>query len=231
MSGAYSPSPQYFGAASGSDLEQIHSGMLDDLGTAYNVEPDSYIWTYALTYARAMQAMWSMNQRLANQWTAAMLTDFLPRWEAILGLSSEGNDVQRRARVAAKFLSFGSIPTQTAVSDLMDLILGDDVYVGLVNVAPEDGYGSVPGGAVIPGGAILADDDFRANTGYIGILVSQPDAMSDDELYATVAQVGEFLDGFLPAWIDFAWIRNHSGLGEGFYLDQFENLDNDYFLP
>jgi len=231
MPGAtFNPSPQTFGATKGLTLEELTNSIHADLGSAYSQDPDSFVYLRSMTFARALKYLWSLNARLGNQWSAALMTDFLERWEDIFGLSHQGTMAERRGRVAAKFLAFGAVPTQTLIESLMDELLGE-VFVSVEHIAPEDGNGSVPGGATIPGGAVLSDDNFRSQTGYIGILVQQPASMSDHDFYETVAQINPILDSMLPAWVDFAWVRDVTdGYGNHFFqLDHQPNLDNSRF--
>lgn len=234
MSGAFNPSPIKSGAEKGHIEEALLDALVDADGTALSPDVDSYVWAEHLAESRAIAYLWHTNKRMANQWDPSRMTDFLPRWEKILGIRPlpGENDVSRRAKVKAKMEAYGDLATQQVVQDLLSTVLGD-IFVGIVNTPSTDATGWVAGGVTVPGGVTLPNGTpagltWYSTIAYLAIETQQPLNMSDAEFYDAVGQISQFLDDLIPAWVTFDWFLD-GGSGSGFYLDEEKNLDNQRF--
>jgi len=229
MSGGFNPAPFTFGASKHSVEETILAALNQGDGTGLTDEQASYNYAENFAIARAIADVWSTNKRLANQWDANRMTDFLGRWEAILDLHPATTDTPtaRRAAVAAKLALAGQPATQQVIYDLAVRVLGS-IFVQIANASSTTATASVPGGVTIPGGVTLPDGVWASGIANVAIKVEQPAAMTDQEFYTTAGAILPYLDGLLPAWVDFNWFREDV-LGVGFFLDQIRNLDNSGF--
>jgi len=105
--------------------------------------------------------------------------------------------------------------------------------VVLVTTSSAQATGYVAGGATVPGGVTLPDGTAFGVTWYstiahIVVLVQEPATYDDATFYATVGQIGQWLDDLLPAWVTWSWARDGSTAG-AFILDDPHNLDNERF--
>jgi len=229
MSGNLNPSPEKFGASRGHIEEALLDGLLEAQGTGLAVDVDSFAWVECNAEARTLAYLWHLQTRMANQWDPDRMTDFLPRWERILGLRVLPGTaaVTRRAAVKAKLELYGQPGTQQVVTDLLTVLLGD-LFAGLVHTPSTSAVGQVPGGATVPGGPVLADGDWYSTIAHLAIETVQPTGIDDATFYAAVAGIAGFLDDLLPTWVTFDWFLD-GGAGAGFYLDTEKNLDNQRF--
>ncbi|KYF87778.1 hypothetical protein BE20_24855 [Sorangium cellulosum] len=227
--GGFNPFPEKFGAEEGHILDVILQSLLETDGTAFSKEVDSYVWAERNAEARALAYLWHLNRRMANQWDPLRMTDFLPRWEKILGIRPLPieTEVERRAKVRAKMEAYGAPPTMQVVHDLLTVVLGS-IYAGLVHTPSSQAVGRVPGGATVPGGVTLADGGWYSTIAHVAIKTVQPAGVDDATFYDVVAQIVPFLSDLLPAWVTFDWFLDGAH-GEGFYLDEERNLDNQRF--
>jgi hypothetical protein len=230
MPGGFNPAPFHFGASRHQVEEAILKALNQGDGTGLSTEEDAYNYAENLAVARAIAELWSANRRLANQWDALRMTDFLPRWETIYGLHPlpTDSDTARRAAVGVKMALEGQPATRQVVYDLLVQVLGD-VFVEIVNGDSATATGAAPGGLTIPGGVTLPDGPWGSGIAYMAVHVEKSGTMTDSEFYTTAGKIYPYLDGLLPAWVDFGWYRNHSGGDPGFILDDPHNLDNEAF--
>lgn len=234
MSGAFNPSAIKSGAEAGHIEEVLQDALVDADGTALASDVDSFVWAEHLAEARAIAYLWHTNKRMANQWDTSRMTDFLPRWEKILGIRPlfMQNETDRRANVRAKLEAFGQPATQQVIQDILSVVL-QDVFVSIVNTSSADATGWVAGGVTVPGGVTLPDGTPAGLTWYstiahLAIETQQPSGMSDADFYEAVGQISQFLDDLVPAWVTYDWFLD-GGNGAGFYLDEEKNLDNQRF--
>lgn len=229
MSGNFNPSPEKSGASRGHVEEALVDGLVEAQGTGLASDVSSFAWAEANAEARTIAYLWHLSNRAANQWDPRRMTDFLPRWERILGLrpSPGAPDTTRRAAVLAKMELYGQPGTQQVVSDLLTVLLGD-VYVSLVHTGAASAVGQLPGGVSVPGGVTLPDGDWYSTIAHLAVEVTQPSSVDDAAFYEAVAGIAGFLDDLLPTWVTFDWFLDGGG-GAGFYLDTDKNLDNQRF--
>lgn len=231
MPGNFNPSPLTTGAEKGRLEEVLLADGLDADGTALAKDVDSFVWAERNAEARALAYLWHLNRRMANQWDPRRMTDFLPRWEKILGLRplAGATDVARRAAVLAKMQLFGQPGTQQVLTDLLHTLFDElGIFVGIVNTSSAVAVGTVPGGATVPGGVTLPDGDWYSSIAHLAIETVQPDGVDDPTFYDAVGQIAQAIDGIVPAWVTFDWFLDGSH-GAGFYLDEEKNLDNQRF--
>ncbi len=232
--GGLAPYPERYGAGS-KRLERILRALNNARGTAYDTSQTSNVYAENMALARALDAAWSTNQRLANQWDPERITTSLARWEKILGLHPyvTDTDAERRARIADRLLHVGVPKTHQEVYDRLHDVLGADVFVAVryidINNAVRFFPGSIPAGP--------EEDSWYATIAHILVHVQKPDAMTEGEFYEKVKDVHRVMDAIAPAWATWDWYRNgegHSGLWAedaeaGFFLDDDHNLDNQIF--
>lgn len=231
MPGGFNPAPFHFGSSRHQVEEAILKALNQGDGTGLTDEELSYNYAENFAFARALTDLWSSNRRLANQWDALRMTDFLHRWEVIYGLHPATTDsaTDRRAAVAAKISLEGKPATQQVVRDLLVQVLGS-VFLAIVNSTSATATGTVPGGITIPGGVTLADGVWASSIAFVAIQLQQPSTVPDGQFFATAGKVYQYLDSLLPAWVDFGWFKNGTG-GAGFFLDDTRNLDVEAFNP
>lgn len=235
--GAFNPAPHQLGGAAQTDLEAIQSSLEDALGTALRGERGTVQWVENHATARVLWDLYRATQRLANQWDPARMTDFLARWEGILGLRPMpyATLASRREAVGAKLSLIGAGTSLRALRDYLAVRL-DGMFVDLAFMSPSQAVSYVPGGGSIPGGPTLLDgavlgdqmSPFTSTLGYLTILLHKPASMSDVEFYDRAGSIYDEIDGLVGAWMDFAWVRDGVN-GAGFYLDEDFNLDNQRF--
>lgn len=227
QNGGLSPSPERYGGGK-PILAFVVASLANSMGDAYDTTQSSNVYVELMAYGRAIAAAWSGNQRMANQWDPDRMTDFLPRWEKILGLTplSTDTDVARRARVKAAFARIGQPANFQGVNDLLTSTLGS-AFVGITvtpsssaNVWTPAGW---PMGTHDPNGVI----NWYSTVSYLAIQVQKPANTSDGDFYALLGSVMPALDSLLPAWVTFSWYRTDIHPGLGFYLDETPNLDNE----
>lgn len=219
------------------NLKRIVDSLNAQRGSAYDTDQTSNIYAENMAFARAINCAWSDNARLANQWDANRMTDFLSRWEKIFGIYvlDGDSDVERRARIAVSFLRINQQPGYQAVYDIIYDLLGSDVFVGIVHTTSAAG---VNGPAVVwtPAGHNVGSHDpdgivnWYSNIAHVLIQIQLPSYMPQYELDGKISKLGPVLDSFLPAWVTWDWFMNihTSGTVKGFYLDE-TNLNVEVF--
>lgn len=229
MSGGFNPSPVKFGGQAGHREEIIVESLLEADGTAFSKDRESIVWAEREADARCIAYVWGLNRRLTLQRDPQRMTDFLPRWEKILGIVPPPtmSAKRRRAIVELRFNTDGATPDASTVQAALELALNGTLDF-IVHTSSADSLGSVPGGTVVPGGVTLPDGDFRSTIAGVLVKVVRPAYLSDTEFYAIVAETSTALDDLLPAWVTFDWYLN-GGSGAGFILDDEHNLDNEIF--
>jgi hypothetical protein len=225
LHGGLTPFPLRYGGGTPL-IQRIIESLASQLGTAYDSsDVDGIVYLELLAEARCIAAMWSQNQRLANQWIASRMTDFLPRWEKIYRLPVFASDTlaTRRARVAVAQARVGEADGP-AVRDVCSTIMGA-AFVSLVHTTSSGAVVWTP--ATWPFG-LHGTLSWYSTVAHVAVKLSQPSSMSDADFYDRAGSLMVALDGVLPAWVTFDWYRE-GGFGAGFYLDDEANLDNQAF--
>jgi hypothetical protein len=198
------------GNSNRADLQQIASSLLAQRGDAITTAVGSIIWVETQAWARAVYSIWAVNQKLAYQFDPNKMTDFLPRWESIMGLAALPTDTiqTRQQRIASRFNAINKMPTTQKVTDLMQASLGI-TFLGLINDPAPLAYAQFPGGAAITGGITnVVDGPWYSTVQELFIEVYHPAVMTNNQFYNTVNQVFPLLSPYLPAYDSFDWFWN-----------------------
>lgn len=236
--GGLTPGFERYGGTRGHGpiVKRMVTSFAAQLGTAYDVTSTSNVYGMALAYARAIAEMWSNNNRMANQWDPLRMSDFIGRWEAILGLYPLASDTptDRRARIATALQRIGSTPTLQQVSDTVQTLVGSTVFVGLIHTSSSTGPSYYTGSSFTnPYGSSIVD--WWSNVLHIAVRVQQPAGMSNADFKNAVGKMAPYLDSVLPGWCtwstcQFLTISLPSGTPvAGFYLDDPVNLNAEPF--
>jgi uncharacterized protein YmfQ (DUF2313 family) len=200
--------------------------------------PTTAVYVETVAIARAIAAAWATNERLGHQWDARRMTDMLPRWEKIYGLSPSPDDSLNARRLAVEKAQqrVGQAAIPANVQQALIDALGD-VFVALEYLTPTAATIHVPDGTY-PFGTVAAGFPWYSTVARVFVLVVQPDEQPDRDFYAAVGRVVEILDPLLPAYMTFDWYRAPqvgapiSILGgptrAGFYLDE-RNVNESIF--
>jgi hypothetical protein len=164
MSGGFDPSPVKFGGQAGHREEVIVDSLLEADGTAFSKERASIVWAEREADARCLAYMWGLNRRLTLQRDPRRMTDFLPRWERILGIVPPPtmSAKRRRAIVELRFTTENATPDASAVQAALELAL-DGTFIKVVRKTSAESIGSVPGGFAVSGGVSLPDGPWRSD--------------------------------------------------------------------
>jgi hypothetical protein len=235
--GGYHPYPRRFGRATESNLEVIHKGLNAQMGTAYQPaanDPSSVVWIENMAVARAINASWDTNQRLANQSDPYRTTDMLPRWEKIMAVPRVHgrNDVERRHELGIRFMRIGEAVDHARIYADAERVLGDFFvsveYIGkpIANVhVPDPSY---------PWGTVVPNVRWQSNIAHVLIRMRDVPGRSDAAFFEAAARLVPVMDAALPAWATWDYYRSprvgtpvdvtDGPRGAGFYLDE-PNLD------
>lgn len=228
MSGGFNPSPRRSGAAEGSIYEVLQEAVVHATGTAVADDADSYAYAESLAYSRAIAALFEAIQRLAYQWDPTRMSDFLGRWEAILGIVPPvgATIADRRRAVGVRFALVGVGATIQGLTDYIVSLIGD-LFVEIKNGDSATAVQRIPGGVTIPSGPTIPDGQFASSVAFVGVHIEPTSGMNDQAFYDAAGSL-RALDTFVPAWADWGWFRHNGHAGGGFFLDE-TNLDNEAF--
>ncbi len=235
--GGYAPYPRRFGGGK-SRLQVIHESLNAQRGTALDTtNTNSIVWIENMALARAIDAGWSTNVRLGNQWDPTRVTDMLSRWERIMRLvvAPDATDVERRAALTKHWERFGALINIGRVSSQLQDLLGD-VFVSLDFIGASIAVIHVPDGTY-PWGTVVAGAPWYSTVAHILVRTQVPTGYSEQDYLATVGKVFPLLDGILPAWVTFDVYRpgpisyavTDGPSAGGFYLDDPKNLNWEVF--
>jgi len=235
--GGYSPAPHQFGGASGTSLEGLQDTIAASMGGGLTNDPQTLLWAENHASARVWLDLYGLVDRLANQWDPYRITDFLPRWEAILGITPpRGSSLaDRRREVLIRQILIGKGTVISALQDFLTLALnGIFDTIEYTDADTPDRY--CPGGGAIPGGPTLLDGNalgsdmspYYTRVGYIVVKVKKPGDISEEEFYRRVSTMYNTVGGLIAGWVGWDWVRE-SPQGPGFFLDEDLNLDNQAF--
>lgn len=236
--GGYSPFPQQFGAASQTNLEAIRRYIAESYGTSLDTEKGTRLGAEIEAEARVFWDLYSLVERVSKCYDPEkMPIELLERWEKILLLpvSPYETEKQRRRKLALKLLAATTPNTLGTIFAYLQELL-DPIFVGVDFNTPLTANSYFPGGHTVVGGPVLADGNalpntispYTSNLSKFLILLQKPINMSNDEFYSRVGGIYNLLDGFLGWWCSYAWVRDGDN-GQGFFLDEPFNLDNQRF--
>ncbi len=220
-------------------LKTILDGLNSARGTAYDTVEDGVVYAENEAIARMLWCAWEQNQRFANQFDPDRMTDFLPRWEAIFGLTplDSDTDTERRRAVKERMLRIGVVPTRQELIDRLTVALGS-AFVSYTNIELADSTQWVPNTSPAwPAGpppavrnvtTLSYDPTWYSTTAHILILVTRPSAMNIGQFWEALGRVYPILDAMVPAWVTWEFYVE-SPTGAGFFLDEENNLDHYIF--
>lgn len=208
--GGFSPFPMRFGGGV-PRVKTLYDSLNQARGTAYDISDASNVTAETMAEARALNAVWSANRRMALQWDPSRMTDFVARWEAIFDLHPGPNDsdVARRAALGAKF---AALIGPDALLDIVTLLAGANLvgieFTSLTDAQvrwPENGYPT----------------SWTSNTAHILIRVRFTANQTLAEFWDMRATVSKALNDLLPSWTTFdIGTYRPDGVSNGFFLDE-----------
>lgn len=221
MTGRFSPGFERYGGGT-QGIRVLLDGLNASRGTAYDTSDNGVVYAENEAIARVLWNAWEQSRRFANQFDPARMTDLLPRWEKIFGLTPLDTDsvVARRAAVAERWARIGVVPTRTEIVDRLRAVLGD-IYVAYETIAAEDAVMWWPGGTPNP----LAP--WYSTTARVLVQVRRPAGMTLGEFWGRLGSINPIFDQLGPTWITWDWYLE--GSTGGFVLDDELNLDHERF--
>ncbi len=219
--GGFCPLPLRLGGGE-SRLREIYESLNDGLGTAYDTSDTSPVTAETEADASTIEAVWSANERLKNQWDPNALTDFLTRWEKIFGLSPKRTDSDnlRRAKVALKFRALGGAVYATLDATCTAFLGPAFVQIEYTDLAHMHTHW--------PGGTPAELNMWSSSLAHILIRVTQATALTFHEFIGRLSDLMAFLGDVLPVWVTVDWGTLNSLGNNGFLLDE-PNLDLETF--
>lgn len=202
--------PLRAGNSNRSDLQAIVTSLLAQRGDAITNEVSSVVWIEAQSHARAIYNLWAVLLKMSRQFDPRTMTDFLSRWESIMGLAALPTDTiqDRQARLTAKFAMINKPPNTQNVKDILELAL-DGIFLDLINTTDDQAIAAFPGGVPITGGITnILDESWLSTIQKLFIEVIHPSYMNDNTFYNTVNQIAPLLNSFLPAYDTFSWFTS-----------------------
>ncbi len=243
--GALNPFPIRFGGGR-RRIKYILDSLNAQMGTGFDTSEMSTNYLENLATARLLSAMWSTNQRLANQFDSRRMTTCLPRHEKILAIRPKRTDSNtvRRARIAELEAREGKACLFSVMVDTLTTKLGA-YFVSLDTIGISIAVITVPDGTY-PWGSVLAGAPWSSTIDHLLVRMQKPAGATEADFYGQAARVVAILGPILPAWVTVDWYRAPSGAtngaivaapilvtdgptGAGFYLDDEHNLDNNIF--
>ena len=135
--GGFRPYPERTGGAK-PRYQIILESLNAQMGTAYDADSQtSTVYIRNLALARCLADVANLAEKMKNQFDPDRMSEFIPRWEAIMGIVSGPQDTQtsRKRRIKGRFARIGRQPTRQAILDL----LTDEMYpisITLTNDTP-----------------------------------------------------------------------------------------------
>jgi len=115
-------------------LESLNSQM----GTSYDADSQtSTVFIRNMALAKCINEIYNLAEKMKNQFDPDRMSEFIPRWEKIMGIVPAPSDTQpvRKRRIKARWNRIGRQPTRQAILDLLQ----DEMYpitVTLTNDTP-----------------------------------------------------------------------------------------------
>jgi hypothetical protein len=215
--GGFSPFPLRFGGGK-RRLEVLYDSLNQSLGSGYDTSDSSNVTAETMAEARALDAVYSGNVRMALQTDPRRMTDFLPRWEAIFDVHPHRTDSDnaRRAVQQAKFLALaGPQLLEDAVVALTGASFIGIEFTALTDAVPRWPVNGFP-------------NNWTSNVAHIVIRVRFAPNQTNGDFWRMRMNLVKFINDFLPAWTTFdIGIRDSHGT-DCFYLDE-PDLDLETF--
>lgn len=236
--GGLAPFPRRLGGGK-PRLQSILEGLAAGRGTALDASnPKTIVYAENMSVARALDAAWGTNVRVANVWDPYRCgMEILTRWERILKLQPgpDDYDITRRRRVAEILERFGQAPTMARLAGRLAANLGP-AFVALETLSFATATINVPDNT-FPFGTTTNDVPYSSNVGKLLVRMQKPAGWSESLFYAAADKVFPTVDPIVSVWTTFDWYRPGPTFSSvaggpsaaGFYLDTDNNLDNQIF--
>ena len=206
--------PLRSGNGNRADLQGIVQSLLNQRGDAITKDVGSAVWIEVNAQARAIYNIWANNTKMFYQLDPNRLSDFISRWEVIMGVSPLPTDTlqNRRDRIVAKFAIVGKMPTTQVVRDLLAQYLGS-VFLVLLNTTADEAIAQFPNppDIMIDGkridGAVntINPGTWLSTVQNIFVEVKNQPYMLNNQFYQIVNQIFPLLGSYLPAYTKFDW--------------------------
>lgn len=216
--GGFSPFPLRFGGGR-RRLQTLYEALNQSLGSGYDTSDSSTVTAETMAQARALDAAYSGNRRMAYVMDPARCpAEIVPRLEFIFGIRPHRSDTlpARRRVLAAAFLVLNG---NVLIEDVIATIAGSS-FIGIeihpLSTAtirwPVNGY----------------PNSWTSSVAHITIRVQIVANQTMSGFWNMRATLRRFLRGFLPAYVDFDIAIFDSNGGPCFLLDE-PNLDLETF--
>lgn len=236
--GGYHPYPRRFGGGK-PRLRVLHESINSQRGTALDTtDRTSVVWIENMAFARAINAAWSTNQRLAHQWDPQRMTDMLSRWEKIIRVPilASTTDAARRRTLLTRFRRIGRLANHARLLTELSEAIGEP-FVSVEYISLANAVVHVPDG-LYPWGTVATGSPWYSTTALILVRLQKPNGYTEGDFYEAAAKVAPILDAITPSWASWSWYRAPESTpveviggpsAGGFYLDDEHNLDNNCF--
>lgn len=192
------------------DYLNLIDTLTQSRGDAISDDPDAIVGAEIRAQALIIYYLWCLNNKFANQLNPNTMSDYLERWEVIMGLRALPTDTvqDRRNRIAAKMKLISKTPNSQNVIDLLTSALGS-VFLTIINTVAASAQAGFPSGTSITGGITnITNTTWFSTVNNLFIEVQKPSYMASNQFYATVNQIYTLLQNFLPAYMGFDWFWN-----------------------
>jgi len=226
--GGLAPYPKRFGSAQGGLLEALTQSLIAARGPIFNPEDTTTIaWAESHAIARAIWETYETADRARNQFDPLRMSDFVPRWEAIFGISPlpGANLNERRKAIALRFARLlGGVhlgPLYALLAFYADIGATLKVWRTTDAGVMSHVYQSV----TVPGGVtIAADGMWGSSIHQLTIICTQPSTMAWAAFVARMGALEADLFDAVPAWCTYYVAIKSSDTTLDFILDE-PNLD------
>ena len=209
--GGLAPYPKRFGSAQGGLLEAITQSLIAARGPLFDPEDTTTIaWAESHAFARAIWEVTETADRARNQFDPTRMTDFVPRWEGIFGISPlpTANMSDRRKVLAIRFARLlGGLhlgPLYALLAFYADIGATLKVWrttdAGVVSHV----YQSV---SVPSGVTIAADGRWGSSIHQLTIICTQPATMAWAAFVARMGALEADLFDAVPAWTTYRVVK------------------------
>ena len=218
MSGGYNYFPETYGGEAGLPAELITKDLARADGTAFTNGDESASFAEHIAVGRAIAYLHGLARKVANARNPARAVETLPRLEKIYGTRPlpGANDETRRALVLERIAIEGVYPVLSLIEEIASSALGE-AFVEMRYRGSADAAGSIPGGAIISGGATLDDGDWRSSIAAFEALAEQG-SLTFAEYVLRIGEAKRRLDDVIPAWSVFEVVEIYPGPAMGFIL-------------
>ena len=231
--GGLAPFPKRFGSSQGGSLEAITKSLVASRGPLFDPNDTTTIaWVESHAIARAIWELYETADRARNQFDPMRMSDFVPRWESILGISPmpSANMNDRRKAIAKRF---GALLGGLHLGPLYALLrFYSDISATLKTWRTTDTgvISHVYQSIAVPGGVtISADGRWGSSIHSLTFICAQPATMAWADFVARMGELEADLYDTLSSWTTYFVVTEASDATLSFSLDE-ANLDLEALL-